>query len=44
MSRKAKNTLARDELEGRIGYAFADKAILERALTHERQNHAHERD
>src|SRR5262249_57558599 len=34
MSRKAKSTLARDELEGRIGYAFADKAILERALTH----------
>src|SRR5262249_25071637 len=34
MSRKAKSTQARDELEGRIGYAFADKAILERALTH----------
>lgn len=34
MSRKAKSTLARDELESRIGYAFADKAILERALTH----------
>jgi ribonuclease-3 len=34
MSRKAKNTLARDELESRIGYDFADKAILERALTH----------
>ena len=31
MSRKAK---VRDELEARIGYAFADKAILERALTH----------
>jgi ribonuclease III len=31
MSRKAK---ARDELEGRIGYSFADKAILDRALTH----------
>ena len=34
MSRKAKNTVARDELETRIGYAFADKAILDRALTH----------
>jgi len=34
MSRKAKSTLARDELESRIGYAFSDKAILERALTH----------
>ena len=34
MSRKAKSTQARDELETRIGYAFADKAILERALTH----------
>jgi ribonuclease-3 len=34
MSRKAKSTVARDELEARIGYAFADKAILERALTH----------
>jgi ribonuclease III len=31
MSRKAK---ARDELEGRIGYSFADKATLDRALTH----------
>ena len=31
MSRKAK---ARDELEGRIGYVFADKANLDRALTH----------
>ena len=31
MSRKAKS---REELEGKIGYAFADKAILERALTH----------
>ena len=31
MSRKAKS---RDELEGKIGYAFAEKAILERALTH----------
>ena len=34
MSRKAKSTQARDELEARIGYAFADKAILDRALTH----------
>jgi len=34
MSRKAKSTQAREELEGRIGYAFADKAILDRALTH----------
>ena len=34
MSRKAKSTIAREELESRIGYAFADKAILERALTH----------
>ena len=34
MSRKAKSTQARDELETRIGYAFADKAILDRALTH----------
>ena len=31
MSRKAK---LRDELEDRIGYSFADKAILDRALTH----------
>ena len=31
MSRKAKS---REELEGKIGYVFADKAILERALTH----------
>jgi len=31
MSRKAKS---REELEGKIGYLFADKAILERALTH----------
>ena len=34
MSRKAKSTLAREELESRIGYAFTDKAILDRALTH----------
>src|SRR6185295_18845000 len=34
MSRKAKSTLARDALESRIGYTFADKAILDRALTH----------
>jgi len=34
MSRKAKSTQAREELESRIGYAFADKTILERALTH----------
>src|SRR6187431_3772660 len=34
MSRKAKNTVAREELEQRIGYSFADKAILDRALTH----------
>jgi len=33
MSRKAKNQ-ARDELESRIGYNFADKTILDRALTH----------
>jgi ribonuclease-3 len=33
MSRKAKS-VARDELESRIGYTFADKAILDRALTH----------
>jgi ribonuclease-3 len=31
MSRKAKD---RTELEGRIGYKFTDKALLERALTH----------
>jgi len=31
MSRKAKS---RDEFEARIGYSFADKAVLERALTH----------
>jgi ribonuclease-3 len=31
MSRKAKD---RSELESRIGYQFADKALLERALTH----------
>jgi len=31
MSRKAKDRTA---LEGRIGYKFADKALLERALTH----------
>jgi ribonuclease-3 len=36
MSRKAK---ARDELEGRIGYSFADKAILDRALTHVSASH-----
>jgi ribonuclease-3 len=36
MSRKAK---ARDELEERIGYAFADKAILDRALTHVSASH-----
>jgi len=34
MSRKAKSTQAREELESRIGYTFADKAILDRALTH----------
>ena len=34
MSRKAKSTIARDELEKRIGYTFADKSILDRALTH----------
>jgi len=34
MSRKAKNTVAREELEKRIGYTFADKSILDRALTH----------
>jgi ribonuclease-3 len=34
MSRKAKNTVAREELEQRIGYTFADKSILDRALTH----------
>src|SRR6185369_15852169 len=34
MSRKAKNTIAREELEQRIGYTFADKLILDRALTH----------
>ena len=34
MSRKAKKDQTRDELEGRIGYEFADKTILERALTH----------
>src|ERR1044071_7662132 len=34
MSRKAKHTLAREELEERVGYTFADKAILDRALTH----------
>jgi len=34
MSRKAKSTQAREELESRIGYTFADKTILERALTH----------
>jgi ribonuclease III len=33
MSRKAK-TQSRDELESRIGYTFADKTILDRALTH----------
>jgi ribonuclease-3 len=31
MNRKAK---VRDDLESRVGYAFADKAILDRALTH----------
>ena len=31
MSRKAKSTQARDELESRIGYAFADKAICSTA-------------
>jgi ribonuclease-3 len=31
MSRKAKS---RDELEAKIGYSFAEKTILERALTH----------
>src|SRR6185369_3844919 len=34
MSRKAKTTKAREELESRIGYTFADKSILDRALTH----------
>src|SRR3982751_2325077 len=34
MSRKANNTIAREELEKRIGYTFADKSILDRALTH----------
>ena len=34
MSRKAKSTQAREELESRIGYTFADQAILDRALTH----------
>ena len=34
MSRKAKTAAARDELEKRIGYSFADKSILDRALTH----------
>jgi ribonuclease-3 len=34
MSRKAKHTIAREELEQRIGYTFADKSILDRALTH----------
>jgi ribonuclease-3 len=34
MSRKAKSTQAREELESRIGYTFADKTILDRALTH----------
>jgi ribonuclease-3 len=34
MSRKAKNVVARDALEARIGYAFVDKTILDRALTH----------
>jgi ribonuclease-3 len=35
MSRKAKKSdQARDELEERIGYSFADKTILDRALTH----------
>jgi len=34
MSRKAKSTQAREELESRIAYTFADKTILDRALTH----------
>src|SRR5436190_1081926 len=34
MSRKAKSTIAREELEKRTGYTFADKSILDRALTH----------
>ena len=34
MSRKANSTKAREELESRIGYTFADKSILDRALTH----------
>src|SRR5437763_16416062 len=34
MSRKAKSTIAREEVEQRIGYTFADKSILDRALTH----------
>src|SRR5262249_41212665 len=34
MSRKAKSVVARDALEARIGYTFADKTILDRALTH----------
>src|SRR5437763_3419387 len=34
MSRKARGTEAREELESRIGYTFADKTILDRALTH----------
>jgi len=36
MSRKPK---ARDDLEARIGYAFADKTILDRALTHVSASH-----
>lgn len=34
MSRKAKKDETREALESRIGYAFADKTIIERALTH----------
>ena len=34
MSRKAKSTQAARSSKSRIGYAFADKALLERALTH----------
>src|SRR5205085_7381940 len=34
MSRKEKSTTAREELESRIGYTFADNSIVDRALTH----------
>src|SRR5215468_2405359 len=34
MSRKAKKDATRDALESRIAYTFADKTVLERALTH----------